>query len=75
MDGVVRAGINVFSVAINLVSSLYREREHSASLLLELCSSNRTIQMWNVFDSAFIVITALYLVLRVKGLSSGNREF
>ncbi|KAI0300759.1 hypothetical protein BC826DRAFT_1096100 [Russula brevipes] len=24
--------------------------------------------MWNVFDTAFIVVTALYLILRVKGL-------
>ncbi len=30
--------------------------------------------MWNVFDSTFIVITTLYLILRVKGLSSGDRE-
>jgi hypothetical protein len=30
--------------------------------------------MWNVFDTAFILITAVYLILRVKGLSSGNRE-
>ncbi|KAI0267672.1 hypothetical protein BC834DRAFT_54466 [Gloeopeniophorella convolvens] len=28
--------------------------------------------MWNVFDSAFIGITMLYLVLRVKGLTSGD---
>jgi hypothetical protein len=30
--------------------------------------------MWNVFDTAFVVITALYLILRYKGLSSGNSE-
>ncbi len=30
--------------------------------------------MWNVFDSAFIAVTTLYLVLRMKGLSSGDRE-
>lgn len=30
--------------------------------------------MWNIFDTAFIVITALYLILRSKGLSSGNSE-
>ncbi|KAH9989483.1 hypothetical protein BJV77DRAFT_1151491 [Russula vinacea] len=28
--------------------------------------------MWNVFDTAFVVITALYLILRLKGLSSGD---
>ena len=32
------------------------------------------IQMWNVFDTAFVVITALYLILRLKGLSSGDSE-
>lgn len=30
--------------------------------------------MWNVFDTTFIVITALYLILRLKGLSSGDSE-
>ena len=30
--------------------------------------------MWNVFDTTFIVITAIYLILRLKGLSSGDRE-
>lgn len=30
--------------------------------------------MWNVFDTAFVVTTALYLILRYKGLSSGNCE-
>ncbi|KAH9972144.1 hypothetical protein BGW80DRAFT_1474791 [Lactifluus volemus] len=28
--------------------------------------------MWNVFDTAFIVVTALYLILRVKGLLFGD---
>ncbi|KAI9460358.1 hypothetical protein F5148DRAFT_983294 [Russula earlei] len=28
--------------------------------------------MWNVFDTAFIVVTVLYLILRVQGLSSKN---
>ena len=31
--------------------------------------------MWNVFDSSFIVVTTLYLILRLKGLFSGDREF
>jgi hypothetical protein len=31
--------------------------------------------MWNVFDSTFIVVTTLYLILRVKGLSSGDCEW
>ena len=30
--------------------------------------------MWNVFDTAFVVTTALYLILRYKGLSSGSSE-
>jgi hypothetical protein len=30
--------------------------------------------MWNVFDTTFIVITAIYLILRLKGLLSGDRE-
>jgi hypothetical protein len=29
--------------------------------------------MWNVFDTAFVVVTALYLILRVKGLSFNDR--
>ena len=33
-----------------------------------------SIQMWNVFDTAFVVTTALYLILRYKGLSSGSSE-
>ncbi len=31
--------------------------------------------MWNVFDTAFIVIITLYLILRWKGLASGDSEF
>lgn len=34
-----------------------------------------TVQMWNVVDTAFVVVTALYLIFRVKGLSSGDRGF
>ncbi len=30
--------------------------------------------MWNVFDAAFITVTALYFVLRWKGLSSGDSK-
>ena len=30
--------------------------------------------MWNIFDTAFVVITALYIILRWKGLSTGNSE-
>lgn len=30
--------------------------------------------MWNVFDTTFIVITAIYLILRLRGLLSGDRE-
>jgi hypothetical protein len=30
-------------------------------------------QTWNVFDTAFILVTAMYLILRVKGLASGDR--
>jgi hypothetical protein len=32
------------------------------------------IQTWNVFDTAFILVTAMYLILRVKGLASEDRE-
>jgi hypothetical protein len=30
--------------------------------------------MWNIFDTAFVVITALYIILRWKGLSTGDRS-
>jgi hypothetical protein len=30
--------------------------------------------MWNIFDTAFVLITALYIILRWKGLSTGNSE-
>jgi len=30
--------------------------------------------MWNIFDTAFVVITALYIILRWKGLSTGVRS-
>lgn len=30
--------------------------------------------MWNIFDTTFVVITAVYIVLRWKGLSTGDRE-
>ena len=30
--------------------------------------------MWNIFDTTFVVITALYIILRWKGLSTGDSE-
>jgi hypothetical protein len=32
------------------------------------------IQTWNVFDATFILVTAMYLILRVKGLASEDSE-
>lgn len=31
--------------------------------------------MWNVFDSSFIIIFLLYVMLRIKGLVTGDGEF
>jgi len=31
--------------------------------------------MWNVFDASFIIIFLLYIMLRIKGLATGDGEF
>ena len=31
--------------------------------------------MWNVFDTSFIIIFLLYIMLRIKGLATGDGEF
>jgi hypothetical protein len=31
--------------------------------------------MWNIFDTSFVMITALYIILRWKGLSTGDSKF
>jgi hypothetical protein len=33
---------------------------------------NEPLQVWNGFDSAFIVIFFIYFALRIKGLTSGE---
>ena len=30
--------------------------------------------MWNVFDASFIIIFLLYIILRIKGLATGDGE-
>ena len=31
--------------------------------------------MWNVFDTSFIIIFLLYIMLRVRGLATGDGKF
>ncbi|KAH9068507.1 hypothetical protein EDB83DRAFT_2506124 [Lactarius deliciosus] len=52
---------NAFEVLFIVFAAAFALEEYTAS-------------MWNIFDSTFIVVTTLYLVLRVKGLSSGDNS-
>ncbi|KAI9463324.1 hypothetical protein BJY52DRAFT_79038 [Lactarius psammicola] len=61
---------NAFEVLFVVFAAAFALEEYTASV--EHGWSVYFANMWNVFDSAFIVVTTLYLVLRVKGLSSGD---
>ncbi|KAH9177399.1 hypothetical protein EDB89DRAFT_2112315 [Lactarius sanguifluus] len=63
---------NAFEVLFIVFAAAFALEEYTASV--EHGWSGKSFQMWNVFDSTFIVVTTLYLVLRVKGLSSGDNS-
>ncbi|KAH8980895.1 hypothetical protein EDB92DRAFT_1899322 [Lactarius akahatsu] len=63
---------NAFEVLFIVFAAAFALEEYTASV--EHGWSVYFANMWNIFDSTFIVVTTLYLVLRVKGLSSGDNS-
>jgi hypothetical protein len=73
MGGAVSARVTTpCHASVNYAPSLHCQRRPRVPIL-ESIDLTMFVQMWNVFDTAFIVVTALYLILRVKGLLSGDR--
>ncbi|KAH9998811.1 hypothetical protein BJV74DRAFT_187360 [Russula compacta] len=61
---------HLFEVLFIIFAAAFALEEYTASI--EHGWGIYIANMWNVFDTSFIVVTALYLILRVKGLSSGD---
>ncbi|KAI0303626.1 hypothetical protein B0F90DRAFT_1809383 [Multifurca ochricompacta] len=62
--------VHPFEVLFIVLAAAFALEEYTASI--EHGWGSKTVQMWNVFDTAFIMITSLYLILRAKGLLSGD---
>lgn len=53
-------------------SSLYRQCQ--SLITCWILRYLNDLQLWNVFDSSFIVIFLVYLGYRIKGLTQNDRE-
>jgi len=51
---------------------LHGKRKGRYSNFTSLMDNGPPLQVWNGFDSAFIIIFFIYFGLRIKGLASGE---
>ena len=54
--------------------SLHRQCEIRDAVPL-LLWAHQWLQMWNVFDTAFVLIFLLFVVMRIRGLVFDDREY
>lgn len=72
---IIRALVHLINALI-FTPLVYIASVRSASLPRQLVPSDHASieQIWNVFDTSFIIICVVYVCLRIKGLASHDRE-
>lgn len=76
MDGIVRILKTNFFQFLNHTpgNSIHCKCECSITLGVLFEAHLNVNQMWNVFDSTFILVFLAYICLRIKGLAYGDRK-